>query len=317
MRLIFSLFIIAVIVGCSNDFEILEEQREIPVIYGVIDPAVENQYIRVERVFSQDGVSGLDLAKDPANLYYDNITVKLLKGEQEFVLEEVDGNEEGLPREDGAFATSPNTLYKISTEILDPQEGENISIQVDGVFEDKEVSSEINVIEEPFFLTSSELVFLEGKNTRVSWTPKDGNEIFSVSLFITVTEVDQEGNINPKTVEWIISRNTTEESISIEPIEFYQFMGGAFEVDPDIKRFIGNSQFVVTAGDINVADVVRITGANLGITSSDEIPTFSNIKNGLGIFAAKASNFPPAIPMDGDTKDSLRNGRFTKELNFE
>jgi len=312
------------IIGCSNEFELNEPKVETPVVYGVLDPINTNQFIRVERAFADPAVSALDIAQNPDSLYYEGITVKLIKGGVEYVGEEVDGADFGLPRDaDGAFASSPNTLYRFSTEALDFETGDNIQLSIEGIFDDSAVTSETTIIAAPGVsfpspTGGSEFDFIEGQPLRFNWGAREGNVQYALELEFHVIEVNTtDGVQTPTSVVWQLASSLEESEYVLDPQEFYQFMGAAFEPNDNVIRFIVNADYRLTAGDNSLADLSRIASSNLGITASGEVPTYTNLSSGLGIFAAKHTVEVFDVGLGGDTKDSLRDGRFTKDLNFQ
>lgn len=109
------LLCITTFLSCSNDFELTEGAVDTPIVYGMISVGDTATYIRVERAFVDENTSALVLSKDPAQLYYNDITVKIrhIKTSKDYTLKRVDGNLEGYQRDAGAFADAPNYLYKI------------------------------------------------------------------------------------------------------------------------------------------------------------------------------------------------------------
>jgi len=101
--------------SCSNDFELNADFKDIPIVYGFIDINDEDHYIRIQRAFLDGETSAIQIAQIHDSIYYDNIDVSLLvNGNQSFTLEEINGEDVGIFKEEGAFANSPNTLYTIS-----------------------------------------------------------------------------------------------------------------------------------------------------------------------------------------------------------
>jgi hypothetical protein len=61
---------------------------------------------------------------------------------------------------------------------------------------------------------------------------------------------------------------------------------------------------------------VNVTLANTGITSSGEIPTYTNMSEGLGIFDSVNKFRRNGIGIQTSTRDTLKMGYLTKNLNF-
>ena len=95
-------------ISCSNDFELTEIGPDVPVVYGIISAQDTATYIRVEKAYIDENIGGDILARDPANLYFEDINVKIrhIATGKEYNLNKVDGNLEGYKREEGAFSYS-------------------------------------------------------------------------------------------------------------------------------------------------------------------------------------------------------------------
>ena len=74
--------------------------------------------------------------------------------------------------------------------------------------------------------------------------------------------------------------------------------------------------FHITAAGQDFVDLQRIVQANGGITSSNQLPVFSNISEGLGIFASRSKLDIEGITLASSGIDSLVNGIYTKDLSF-
>ncbi|HEX5626239.1 MAG TPA: hypothetical protein VFX48_09500, partial [Saprospiraceae bacterium] len=119
--------------SCSEDFQLTEPYKDIPVVYGIIKRTDTAQYIRVQKAFVDENLAASQIAKNPDSLYYTNPEVKLINAttKKEYTLFRVDGNLEGYPREAGPFATAPNYLYKILTKDLSISGGDQLVLSID------------------------------------------------------------------------------------------------------------------------------------------------------------------------------------------
>ncbi len=322
MRLLLATIALIIVVGCSNEFDLNELHNDIPVVYALIDPADEFQYFRIERVFLDQEKGANEVAKIADSLYYEDITVKLLRGDEEFTMSRVIGADVGLPRDTGGvFATVPNILYRIATDTINPETGDGFILSIDGIHEDRAVTATTTIIARPGVSTPKDNMkvdFVLDQNFKLGWGAREGNRIYDAQLVFNFTEINNNTGQQVEIVLiWNVGSALTESPILIPGIEFYQFIGASFVVDPNIKRFIGPVSYKLTAGDSRLEDLNRIASSNLGITASGEVPNFTNISEGLGIFASKHSYTAIDLFLAGDTKELLRNGEFTKDLNFQ
>ena len=321
MRYLFFIFVCIFCLSCDNELNLVAEKVEVPVVYGIIDQADTAQYIRVERIFVDNEISGNIIAQNPDSLYYNNITVKLvrLSNGVEYILNKVDGNLEGYVREEGVFADSPNFLYKLLTDSIPLIEYEDIELRIEGIFEDRAITSAATILEPPFLLNPANdglVSFEANKRINIGWTPKGESEIFTVIFFFNITEIKNSVPSN-KRLEWIVSSNTDKSVIEAEGKEFYSFLKGALEEDEFIHRTLNSIEFELISGNKSIEDYIRVGQANLGITSSGEIPVLSNLSEGLGVFGSTHTHKRNGIMLTLASRDSLLNGSITGDLNFQ
>ena len=99
--------------------------------------------------------------------------------------------------------------------------------------------------------------------------------------------------------------------------EFYRFLGSAIPETPAMLRQFVGFDLIVTAGGQEMVDFLQIARANTGITSSQVIPVYSNLSEGRGIFSSRAVLERTGLILNSTSMDSLRDGRFTRQLNFQ
>ena len=121
-----SAFLIALFtITCSNDFDTSAEWKEIAVVYGLLDQNDTAQYIIVQRAFLNREGNNLIGLQEPDSIYFtSNIQVELSEFEgdqlvQRQSLQLVNGNDEGIIKDDGLFSSNPNWLYKWSQPVND------------------------------------------------------------------------------------------------------------------------------------------------------------------------------------------------------
>lgn len=332
LTLRFGLFVtILSLFSCSNDFQLTEGEVNIPVVYGFLTPESEFTYIRVEKAFIDESVSGTVLAADPDNLYYNDITVSISHvsnpDKLPVSLVRIDGNLEGLVREEGIFANAPNYLYKVATADLNLIPGDEYKITI------RDGSDNILTEASTFCLTpyndeslttpsmNSDLSFNPIGTTSFRWLTDRNAAMHNLQIVFFYDEI-REGVSAKKELIWNLGRNIVSDdnraAYSIRGNEFYSFMANSLDKDPSVRRFFDRATINITSGGREVREYLTVANANLGITSSGEIPTYSNLSNGaLGIFSSRTHFTRENIRLARLTLDSLRNGSVTKELNFQ
>src|SRR4051812_26573191 len=118
----YSLFAILLfaIAGCKQDFDITSKYKEVTVVYGLLNQRETTHYIRIQKGYLIDGNAAV-AGGISDSIYYPNIlTVKLTPyfngsvSGAAFTLTRVNGNDYGLPKETGTFASDSNILYRFT-----------------------------------------------------------------------------------------------------------------------------------------------------------------------------------------------------------
>ena len=334
LRIFISILSLAVLVSCSNDFDLTESGKETPVIYGLLSPNDTAIYIRVEKSFISEDIEPAVLAQDPNNLYYDNITVELQnlnKPELKYILKKVDGNAEGHVREGGFFSNAPNFLYKLhANQLSGGVLGDTTPYQLTVRQENGEILASAKTralrkmqdkdIVSPS--TAASLGFDYTKNFTMAFLSDPYAHIHDIYLVISYTEI-KNGVSSDKILRWPITKNYIANSpnnlvlqYTITGRNFYEFLKSNLDADPNISRFLKNGTLEIYSGGLELKDYINIVKANIGITSSGEVPSYTNINNGIGLFSSRTSIARKEISFTLATRDSVANGIITKDLNF-
>ncbi len=308
--------------ACDNDFDLVTDKVEIPVVYAILNAADTAQYFRVERAFIDENVSALVIAQNPDSLYYPDAVVSLtrLSTGEVWIMNEVDGNLEGYPRQSGVFATSPNTLYKLRTSDISLVEEEEYKLTVNIGDDRPLIEATTELVEPPFFVkpeVDGDLEVDPQRIFRINWNANTNTTIYDayVRLFYDET-ID--GVTTSKSIDWTLLRNSEENEIDAKGTAFYDLLANSLEVDASIVRQQKGALFTLTSGSTEIAEYIRIGQANLGITSSGEVPIYEgSLSYGLGLFASRYTDLRDNLSLTPLTRDSLSFGPRTGNLGFE
>lgn len=319
--------LIALLSACSNDFDLTEDKKDIPVVYGLINPQDTAHYFRIERAFIDESTSALEIAQRPDSLYYKDAVARLVDTEtdQEYTFEMVDGNLEGYLRNQGVFATAPNYLYKIPSSDLIPVDNRLYRFELDRGDGTSLVTSETRIVDNPTIVAPGATQSLQffyntldpslQADTHFEWKLTEG-VVFDLTLSMSYLESTNGGPFNPIVLNWTFAKNITELEYDINGTSFYTFIASRLEEDPSAVRVFQNIDFILQSGGQEILDYVSVVQANLGITSSQDVPTFTNLSEGVGLVSSRNSIIREDIPITPGTLDSLVNGIYTKHLNF-
>lgn len=318
--------------SCSTDFDIEAEWKDIPIVYGFLSTQDTAHYIRVEKAFLEPGGNALEIAQIADSLYYDpSVTIALEKistGER-FLMDRVDGNLEGYTRTNGPFAAAPNILYKITKSDINLKSEDEVRLVIERGDNLEPVTAETTVIGDLELLENlpRDPINFGAYNTelRIGWEVSPAARLFDLRFLLHYRESDpnQASNLLPKTLEFVLSRSIERENESIRVSyflrsgDFFQFLGSALPVlSAGFRVFDGIDIQVVGAGE-EFLELTKIGQANLGITSANEVPIYTNLSEGRGIFSSKATSIRAGLSLGPVSLDSLQNGVFTRDLGFQ
>ncbi|MBK9719480.1 MAG: DUF4249 family protein [Saprospiraceae bacterium] len=311
--------------SCSEDFQLTEPWKDIPVVYGFINVRDTAQYVRVERLFVDENIPASQIAKNVDSLYYKNAVVSLVNltknRNKDYILTMVDANLEGYMREDGPFATSPNYIYKIRTSDMVLNSGDSILFKLNRSAELPLVTARIVVLNDMSFSTPADdqkvLVFKPSESQQFAWSAKNDAKIFDFIINIFVQEVNVVTSATEiKKIVWSAQKGDFSKKALINNQSFYNILRDRLIVDGNIKRQILKVDLEVKAGGQDLLEFNSIVNANTGITASQEIPRYSNLSEGFGLFASTAT-LVRTMGISSDTKSYLKTDPATSALNFQ
>ena len=327
----FLLIVLTSIFSCSNDFELNAPAKEIPIVYGLLSRADEVHYIRVEKAFIDEQISGLALAQDPNALYFEDIIVEFIRERDGtiFNLERVDGSQLGLEREDGIFATTPNILYKIESNELNLQEEEVYRLNIRQPNSEELLTTATTPIVGDLRLNrpipgneKPPLRILEDNELTILWGADETAKLFDVTMLIHYEEFEPNNanTIVSKTIEWPLAKSlgSLDGPNRVEPegIQFYEFLKANITENSNVQRVLRTIDIRIDAGGEELFNYINVGQANTGITSAQVIPNYTNLSNGLGIFASRNTLLETGFVIDSATKERLRDSEITRDLNF-
>ncbi|MEY3051675.1 MAG: hypothetical protein RLY31_1460 [Bacteroidota bacterium] len=330
MRYPVLLFLVAAIgwSGCSNDFDVAAPWKDIPVVYGLLDLTEPVHSIRVEKAFLDPDANALDLAQVADSLYYAAITVQLEKNGngQRYSLQRVDGNQADLPRDQGIFADEPNWLYQIDSGELRLRAGDEVRLYLERKDGLPTVTADATVLgagklRTPNPTLANNFNFEYTTDSKITWSADDNARIFDVVLLFKYAEIEN-GQVSEHQLEWVWARNLQNQGGSAElvvarkGIEFYEYLQGNIPVKEDVIRVFQGIDVMITAGGESLEKYVNVARANTGITGSQDIPTYTNLSEGRGVFSSVSRLVSQNVQLTQRTRDSLANGIITRQLNF-
>ncbi len=338
---LFSISIATFFGSCSNELNLIDDWRDVTVVYTLLNQQDTAHYVVVQRAYLDPATNAFVQAQIPDSIYYaaNDITVELRNSATDFkyaTLQRVDAAAEGITVDQGVFASSPKWLYKTTYNIQqglvqDPnRKFKIVVVKNDG---EPEVVAETNIVKDFTFNNPQTTYNFPYNNSasnsvqKINWQKAPNASIYDITLVFTYREIPV---ANPslaqnKTITWNVIRGFEPSTGGVSPnleVElnsrgFYSFVANNLEPDPTVRRCALNITTIIDAGGADLAAFMRSKTNVGGLASAfNPINYYSNVTSGYGIVSSRYRKVIPALPLNGVAKDSLALGIYTKDLGF-
>lgn len=324
--------------SCTTDFEPHIFTGSTPVVYGVINPQDSLYQVQLTKSFIGPG-NAYEYAQITDSLYYKNARVYLesrnFKGK---TIEEVELLQVEIANGDeGVFANIPNIIYQTDCNSISLRQSvlaeKGIPYEID-LFLRVEIPGYPEFIESysrlklpPKILnpkgTFQKVYFFGEEPFRMEWSHSTPETYFEIQVILHYKEVLEDSE-REATADWNLTGIELNEmnfpggsrtiySYYFRPEVFYSQIRAAIAVNPEVKgRAIRHVDFVILTSDGAIKEYNEV-----GRISDDyNGATFTNIQNGLGLFASYNTFGVYGLRLGQRELDSLAKGSYTKHLRF-
>ncbi|MBC7425227.1 MAG: hypothetical protein H7321_01725 [Bacteroidia bacterium] len=333
-----TLFCIAFIIlsgSCKNEIDVFGDWQEVPVVYGLIDPALPQQIFRINKAFVNPNASASEIAKINDSLYFDtlyNLQLQVFdeNGVQKTPIKLYRINQ--LPKDSGYFANSPNYLYAtpMGAPAIKPHYFCKISFTMP---KSGKLASGLTLVSGPPQSISQPVSPLipnptwdvnPTKNIIVNFTSGIFTSAYDVHVNFRITEINKaDTSIKTfKIVTWKILngvRTTTTnggESIryTTPGKNFFLFLEDRLKIDATIKRRLEGIDITYLGAGQALDDYIAASEPSIGIVQKQT--DYTNIENGVGIISSRASYTIKNIELTQQGMNYLTTDPSTNKLNF-
>lgn len=325
-------------VSCETDIDVNAEYKDITLVYGLIDPADSNHYIKVNRAFLGEG-NALDLAADADNFNYpaDELTV-LVEAYNDGALVNTytatrTVNE--IPKDNGIFDDSENVLYRFTEPAINRQFTYQLKIYNNAL--GKEITSETKIVRNPNIGTPSKqqkLALWIGNLATGTFADRivngtsgeDVGRLDATLVFKYHEHYTLASGLAPvtKTLTMSLGERQTTTTLGGETVE-WEISGASFfdnisrEIPaPNTVPFFSHRELDNVSFEINIAGTELNTFMLVSAPSTSvnqDKPKYTNVENGIGIFSSRSkylweSNINPAtgnINLNNETIIKLKD----------
>lgn len=323
------LFIIAL--GCSNEFDIYRNEEPCPVVHCVFDPYSDEYYATVTKTFPgsihfNSVMSSCIGCYNPEDINISlelwNDTVRLWN--TGFDPLEQNSSSPGSNINKGSFRAQ-QTIPKNDSSMEFHDGYPNLKyfrLIIGGTDIKNTAYSRVEIYEYPEILmprlTNQNVRFYGPESFGIKWESNEGIKYFDLYFSIYYKELSHTMVFTDKNCDFIYSKNVPSEGehfqVIVNPDLFYSKLANCINKIPDSianRQFVSFS-FMIVGGDSNFEDFMIYQKIETGMST---IP-WTNITNGLGIFALKYSIKREKFGFHQESLDSLAYGQYTRHLGF-
>ena len=315
--------------SCSTDFELNAPYETIPVVYGLLDQSKDTQFVKINRSFLGYG-NNVDYAAINDCTHFENV-VAVLEEYNEFgnlidhdtLKELMVGN-----LQPGIFYEDSQKVYYLETDNDSLKEENTYHLKVSVPDKGLNFDAETDLIKGSWLnFKFQTILYLAGSGFKVAdvdlattedgyleqtlrWTTAERGKRYELMLRLHYTEVYNDLTEQEKYLEWNLGRQISVSSSGGEEM-FKDVSGGSFfnfvetqlqnyeNEDQVMKRVLGMDaiEIILTAGNEDLNTYMQVNEPVTGIVT--ERPIFTNVNNGIGIFASKYSTKVSTFLSDG------------------
>lgn len=322
------LFVIISLSACNNKVDINTDYEDISIVYGLLDASESRHYIKLTKAFQSDGNVYLTAADGSVQQYNPaDIDMWLEEYKNGYYVRKIPLDTVLITNKDtGDFyypnqilwATAPNTILSNQA---------SYKIIINNTALGKTIKSETNMVGD-FSITKpnsgQKYASFSGILPQlVEWRSAENGYIYQLNIRFFYSEVNNLNQVEVKHVDLQFGQKKSGSTAGGVKMQeefygsiFYQNLKSKIALpEPGMRRFADSLHFIFSVADENFSVYMDINKPSTSIV--DERPSFTNVENGLGIFAGRYNKTRYFVGLAPNSLDSLIDGQYTNLLGFE
>ena len=316
--------LIAFLSSCSTDIDLYADYKQVPIIYGVLDPTADTNFVKITRAFYVEGDAYQSAANPDSSNYSGKLDARLVEyrnGDsiREIVLDTITLHN----KEHGTFYAPDQKLY-YTTEPLNWNGVRNFySYKLKVVLPERTLATKTDIVGNGGFDIQSLAVnfskeYIGMVPRRFLFYPATNASFYDVSMKFTFLEQrTPEGDSVPRTMEWNVgtffesnlSSHMDGEAFvfTYRPETFYEtleeFIGDDTVVD-GLKRYIEDYpvEVIIAAGGEKLRQYIYENDPSYGFVGGDN--EFTLIDDGYGVLSSRMT-IKRYVRLGGETVPDL------------
>lgn len=303
-----------ILASCSTKVDLYADYKDIPVIYGLLDSNADTNYVKIIRAFSGSDEGAVDATQvafiPDSNNYPGKLDAKIYR------LKRIYGNDYEIDKtyvldtmtihdkDSGAFYYPNQKVYYTNEKILSNSANNHYKYYLEVIKGNDTVTSETGIVGgENFRISTNKVTFVSeetDKTGQIKFFPAENAEVYNLEFRFYYKERHQ-GEIQwtQKMVKYSFGMRSIED-IDYEDGTYYinynwnllfNLLNSAIgnDIEHVERKFHTKNSFVISlaAGGEELYNYITINQGAGGL--SQNIPDYTNIKGGYGVFSSRVN----------------------------
>jgi len=320
--------------SCDNEIDVNADYKDLTVMYGVLDPASDTNYVRIQRGYLGDAAASASFGISDS-LYYDSAEIDVFIREYDNPSATTFDREAKLIWDDsktldtGTFTGEGHHLYRVPSNfnIQRDKEYEVIVRRLDGT----EASARTGVVGririlrplEPFSIRifNGQIQFIADQETTQP-NPEATVKMtaYQPVLYFHYKEVNlstDEQSFHTVTIRLPLQETRFDQTeIIYNGSQLYAALAGEIEPDPskNILRFFQNMDLEITGVSEDMMTYIELNKPATGVNQNR--PQFEQVVNGTGILTSRTSVRREQIDLQETIESRMLENSLICDLNF-
>lgn len=326
---IFSIIFLILFSSCSTDVEINAEYKEIPVVFCVLNPSREYQYVKINKVYLGEG-DVYQMARESDSLFFNEEIVVTLKKivNNHIVSSWTFEKTDTIIKDDGLFANDKNIIFCKKINFGEITKNDIYELTVNIGHGKHIVTGKTNMVYNAQMASPNESntfvsICRYGNIFRYDYYAGWNATVSDVNMIFNYLEVEEEDTVE-KHLSFNISNSVlpldyqnTKLSSSFSQVELFSVVNSSVApASSEITRYAkvpGSIGFEIVSANDEYYTYMQITKPSSSFIQYR--PTYTNLTGGLGLLAS-ANSSKLFLTLTEESLDSLHRGIYTKDLNF-
>lgn len=323
MRKITSLCVLCAVflTACENEIDITADYEQLSVLYALLDPAADTNYVRVQRGYltDQDPQSAVG---NPDSLYYDSADIDVFLREYAPSSEDVVSEtplifDNSVPLDSGKFTTEGHHLYRIPSQVnlQSDREYEVVVVQPDG----EEATGRTGVVGNIDIRRPPVPVSNRFFNGQIEFNINQGSApmvAYQVNILVHYRELNlrsKDSLFATATIELPLREsNQSKLALFYDKDAFTNSLSNSIEPKENVIRFFEGITIEIYGATDDLVTYFQLNEPSSSINQNR--PSFQQITNGTGLVSSRTlsrrtdvklenNNFFPALQTSSATCD--------------